>query len=100
MSGSGWLRRCSLYNLNGEDFRGGIDGPAVVRSKFEIAAAKKVPGLDAAGRAKSAAIDCDNAGGAVRTIGRELCFGVAPQDECVGGLLRKHQHPVAWAEGS
>jgi|GEM_PF-4732715 len=89
-----------MNNLNGADFRSCVDGSAVAGAKFEIAAAKKVPGLDATGRAKSTAIDRDNAGGAVRTIGREFCFGVGPQDECVGGLLREHQHAVAWAEGS
>ena len=99
MSGSGWLRRCSLYNLNGADFRGRIDGPCVVGPKFEVATAEKVSGFDAARCAKGASIDCDNARGAVGSVGGKFRFGTAAQDEPVGGLLGEDQYVVAWAQG-
>ena len=90
MSGSGWLRRSSLYYLNGAAFRGRIDGPCVVGPKFEIAAAEKVAGFDAARCAKGAPVDRYNAGGTVRSVRGQDRFGTAAHDEHVRSLLREH----------
>ena len=92
------LRR-PLDNLYGTDFRSCINGSRVIGAKLEVATAEKVSGFDAARCAKGASIDCDNARGAVGSVGGKFRFGTAAQDEPVGGLLGEDQYVVAWAQG-